>query len=222
MLNEVFNRRDGPADRYPLNQANCALINITAWLFYVIPVFFPDAVWLGLAQVLFGMVGQFVVHGVINFKLKTVYNPGLAAVVVDHIPLGIWYLIEVYSNGLVRGWDWLFGVLTLAAFVGVVMLRLGYGLMADKKTRYPLEPPEMARWDRVHDGTTGPGAPINAAFRCRAPFRDSPHDGTVGAMIRRLNEGRTHWPTHSHPPKKRNACAKHARTRCHGVASGLT
>jgi len=150
ILNEVFNRRDGPADRYPLNQANCAFINITAWAFYLVPVILPGAVWLGIAQVLFGMVGQLIVHGVvINIRLKTIYNPGLAAVVLGHVPLGIWYLVEVNGQGLVNGWDWLFGVLMLAAFVGGIMLRLGYGLMSDKNTRYPFEPWEMARWNRI-------------------------------------------------------------------------
>jgi len=150
ILNEVFNRKDGPADRYPLNQANCAFINITAWVFYLVPVCFPGAVWLGLFQVLFGMVGQLITHGIIiNIKLRTIYNPGLAAVVLGHVPLGVWYLFEVYGQGLVSGWDWLFGVLTLVAFVGVVMVRVGYGLMADKNTRYPFEPWEMARWNRL-------------------------------------------------------------------------
>jgi len=137
-------------DRYPLNQANCAFINITAWAFYLVPVILPGAVWLGIAQVLFGMVGQLIVHGVvINIRLKTIYNPGLAAVVLGHVPLGIWYLVEVNGQGLVNGWDWLFGVLMLAAFVGGIMLRLGYGLMSDKNTRYPFEPWEMARWNRI-------------------------------------------------------------------------
>lgn len=150
VLNEVFNARGGPADRYPLNQANCAFINVMGWAFYIVPAFFPGAVWLGLAQVLFGMVGQFVVHGIIiNRKLKTFYNPGLAAVVFGHIPLGLWYLIEVYSHRVVSGWDWLFGLLSLGLFVGLIMLRVGYGFMADKNTKYPFEPQEMARWNRV-------------------------------------------------------------------------
>jgi hypothetical protein len=150
ILNEVFNRRDGPADRYPLNQANCAFINITGWVLYLAPAFFPGAVSLGLAQVLFGMVGQLIVHGfVINIRLKTAYNPGLAAVVLGHIPLGIWYLLQVNGQSHVSGWDWLFGVLLVASFVGVIMLRVGYGLMTDKNTRYPFEPWEMARWNRL-------------------------------------------------------------------------
>lgn len=151
ILNEVFNRADdGLADRYKLNQASCAFINIAAWVFYLIPVFFPNLIWLGIAQVLFGMVGQFVSHVVAtNIKLKTWYNPGMAAVILGHIPLGLWYFVEVYSQGTVTIWDWVFGVLALAAFVGIVMLRIGYGLMANRNTRWPFETWEMQRWDRL-------------------------------------------------------------------------
>lgn len=164
VLNEVFNARGGPADRYPLNQANCAFINIAAWVFYLVPVFFPGAIWLGLAQVLFGMVGQLLVHGIIiNAKLKTFYNPGLIAVVFGHVPLGIWYLIEVYGQVLVSGWDWLFGTLLLGLFVRLVMLKVGYGLMVDKNTRYPFEPQEMARWSRIKRLTRAGIAPLPMA-----------------------------------------------------------
>lgn len=174
ILNEVFQPRGGPVDRYPLNQNNAAFINILAWPFYLVAVFFPDAVWLGLAPVLFGF-GQFVIHGVItNVRLKTVYNPGLAAVVIGHIPLGIWYLVEVYGAGVISGWDWLFGVLYMVFFMGVIMQRIGYGLLVDKNSRYPFDADEMARFNRVerlrragitpgvfatasnHDGTTTP------------------------------------------------------------------
>lgn len=149
ILNEVFNVRGGPADIYPLNQANCAFINVVAWGAYLVPVFFPNLIWLGIAQVLFGM-GQFVVHGIIiNRKLKTIYNPGLAAVVFGHIPLGIWYFIEAYRTSPVSGWDWLFGVLTLAAFAGIVLRAIGYGLLVDKNSSYPFEPQEMSRWGRL-------------------------------------------------------------------------
>ena len=93
---------------------------------------------------------QLITHGVvIIIKLETVYNPGLASVLLGHILLGIWYSVEVHGHGHGSGWDWLFGVLLLAAFVGGIMLRLGYGLMSDKNTRYPFEPWEIARWNRL-------------------------------------------------------------------------
>ena len=71
-------------------------------------------------------------------------------------------MAEVYSRGPVRGWDWLFGVLTLVAFVGVVMLGLGYSLMAGKNTRYPFEPWE---W-RV--GTGFSALPALGSSHCRS------------------------------------------------------
>ena len=48
----------------------------------------------------------------------------------------------------------------LAAFVGGIMLRLGYGLMSDKNTRYPFEPWEMARWNRIQHLTRAGITPL--------------------------------------------------------------
>jgi len=150
ITNEVFQPKGGPVDRYPLNQFNAAFMNVLAWPFYLVPVFFPNLVWLGLAPVLFGMVGQAVAHVVVtNIKLKTFYNPGMGAVVLGHIPLGIWYLVAVYREGIIGGWDWLFAVLYMGFFAGVVMARVGYGLLGSAESRYPFAAAEMARFDRV-------------------------------------------------------------------------
>ncbi|ROS26278.1 HXXEE domain-containing protein [Cellulomonas sp. PhB150] len=149
ITNEVVQPRGGPVDRYPLNQNNAAFINVIAWPFYIIGAFFPDQIWLGIGTVLFGF-GQIVVHGIItNIRLKTIYNPGMFAVIVGHTPLGIWYLIEIYDQDVVSGWDWLFGVLYTAFFIGVIMLRIGYTALVSKTSPYPFEPAEMQRWNRA-------------------------------------------------------------------------
>jgi len=164
ILNEVGQPKGGPVDRYPLNQANAMFINLTAWPFYLVPVFFPEQVWLGLAPVLVGMVMQLFIHDVqTNIKLKTLYNPGLAAVVLGHVPLGVWYLIEVYSHDMITAWDWAFGVLYMIVFVAVVFRVLGYGIMASPTSRHPFSRSELQRWDRErrlnHAGITpGPVA----------------------------------------------------------------
>lgn len=149
IINEVMMPKGGPASRYPLNQNNAFFINvILAYPFYLVPVFFPNAVWLGLAPVLFGF-GQFGMHGIAtNRKLKVLYNPGLAAVVLGHIPLGIWYLIEVYSTKAISGWDWLFGVAYMGAFIGLGMNVIGYGVLGGRNSAYPFAPEEMERFDR--------------------------------------------------------------------------
>lgn len=150
IFNEVVKRHgDSPADRYLLNQNSAAFINIMAWPFYLVPTLFPGTIWLGLGQVLFGLVGQVIFHGVVaNLKLKTWYNPGLAAVLLGHVPLGIWYLAEVAGHGLVQWRDWLFALLYLGTFIGIVMQLIGFRLLASKTSPYHFTPKEMGRFDR--------------------------------------------------------------------------
>ena len=149
IINEVMNKKGSRPDRYPLNQNNAFFINVVlAFPFYLVPVFFPDLVWLGLAPTLFGF-SQIVVHGFLNNKkLKSLYNPGMAAVVLGHIPIGIWYLVEVHSKGMITIWDWVFAVAYMAIFIGVGTLRIGYGLLADEDSAYPFAPEEMERFGR--------------------------------------------------------------------------
>ena len=149
IMNEVMRPKGNRPDRYPLNQNNAFFINVPlAWSFYLIPVFFPDVVWLGLAPTLFGF-GQIIAHGIIaNRKLKSLYNPGLVAVVLGHVPVGIWYLVEVYSKSMITLSDWVFAVVYIACFIVVGMLTIGFRLLADKNSAYPFAPEEMARFDR--------------------------------------------------------------------------
>jgi hypothetical protein len=149
IFNEVVNPRGGPSDRHVLNRNNVAFINITGWLFYLVPVLLPGVIWLGIGQVLFGMVGQVIFHGIVaNRKLKSWYNPGLAAVFLGHVPLGIWYLVAAAGQGAIRWSDWLFGLSYLAGFAGIVMQVIGFRLLADPASPHPLSAEEMARFDR--------------------------------------------------------------------------
>ena len=151
ICNEVLTPKSGgPPDRYPLNQNNAAFINVFGWLFYLVPVLFPRVIWLGFGQMLFGLVGQVIVHGVIiNSKLKTWYNPGLVAVMLGHVPLAILYFMEVFSRGAARWWDLGCGILYLGFFVGVIMQRIALGgPLASPNSRYPFATEEMNRNDR--------------------------------------------------------------------------
>jgi uncharacterized protein with HXXEE motif len=149
IINEAMMPSGSRPDRYPLNQNNAFIINVPmAWTFYLLPVFFPDRVWLGLAPTVFGFA-QFGMHGIAtNKKLKTLYNPGLAAVVLGHIPLGIWYLVTVYSKSMITLWDWVFGILYMVLFASIGMKIIGYGLLADKDSAYPFASEEMERFNR--------------------------------------------------------------------------
>jgi Protein of unknown function with HXXEE motif len=149
IMNEVMRPKGNHPDRYPLSQNNAFFINVgLAYPFYMIPVFFPDVVWLGLAPVLFG-IGQLFMHGIVgNWKLKSFYSPGLAAVALGHVPLGIWYIIEVYRRGMITPLDWVFAVVYMALFMGLGMMKIGYGTLAHEDSPYPFTPEELNRFNR--------------------------------------------------------------------------
>ncbi|WP_181178238.1 HXXEE domain-containing protein [Mesorhizobium sp. B4-1-3] len=67
-------------ERYPLDTNQVLVTNVyIAYPFYLAAIVFPSLIWLGVAQVIFGTL-QVIIHGiVINRRLGTVYNPGLAS-----------------------------------------------------------------------------------------------------------------------------------------------
>jgi Protein of unknown function with HXXEE motif len=134
-------------DRSPLNRKGALFVNVFfAYPFYILPIILPKLIWLGLAQVLFGMA-QLGVHGIlINKKLHAIYNPGLFAVVFLHWPIGIYYIWYVIVNGLVQWWMWPVALVILgaAAFVGVNLPVTRW--FKDENSPYPFGENEMARF----------------------------------------------------------------------------
>ncbi len=147
IMNMALQRSPNP-DRYPLNQNSAMVVNVlAAYGFYLVPVFLPTVIWLGLAPVLFGML-QFVVHGVVtNVKLRSAYNPGLAAVVLGHIPIGTYYLYQVHVQGLVSVWDWVLAIAYMLAFQYVFLLKMTYTWLADRNSPYAFADEEMRRFN---------------------------------------------------------------------------
>jgi hypothetical protein len=132
-------------DRAPLNQVNGTFNNVVFWVFYLLPVIWPNTIWLGLAPVLVGF-GQFLAHGILcNIRIRSFYNPGLATVIIGFIPVGIWYLIE--AGGRIQPVDWAIA----AAYAVGFMLVIGFGFIVLGKPfrNRPFTPEEMARFNGI-------------------------------------------------------------------------
>ena len=129
----------------PLNQNASMVANlIFAYGFYLLPVFFPSSIWLGLAPVLVGSIIQFISHGIYtNIKLKYFYNPGVAATVFGHIPIGVIYIYYIVANNLVDLWGWLFAVVYMAVFMFLVFFIIEQKLLGDKNSPYPFDQDQM-------------------------------------------------------------------------------
>jgi len=143
MANFVMFRDRGIIDRYPLNANQCFICNVFfTYAFYLIPVFLPGVIWLGLAQVMAGFL-QIPAHGImLNRRLKSIYNPGLGATMFLQLPIGIYYIWYTYVNGLAAGGSYVTGF--IAAVAGMMLVfGLPILIMHDKNTGYPFEEREV-------------------------------------------------------------------------------
>lgn len=135
VLNRILYGEKKDFDRYPGNAQSCLLVNISAWVFYLLPVFFPYLIWLGLAQIFFGFF-QFLGHGVqMNIKGKSLYNPGLLSVIFLHIPIGIYYIYFVQLHNLATLSDYIYGIVCFMVAVGITTILPVRSLM-DRDTPY--------------------------------------------------------------------------------------
>ena len=139
----------GGTERYPLNQFSAMLVNVViAYLCYLLPVFFPEIIWLGLAPILFGCVFQVMLHLVVFLiKFHHFYNSGLAAVLCIHVPCGILYIRYAASQGLLAGRTWLYTVLYL---IGMILFTVLFGqkLFSKKDSPYPFDEKEVEAGER--------------------------------------------------------------------------
>ena len=149
VANVVFLRLAG-ISRYfkPLNQLSSAVANVTfAYVFYLLPVFFPHTIWLGLATVIVGAVLQVIGHAVIvNYQLRSLYSPGVATAVFGWLPLGVIYVYYVEKNNLASGWDWLAAVVYMIVAMVLIFYVIEQRIFGGENPAYPFEQDEMERF----------------------------------------------------------------------------
>jgi hypothetical protein len=144
----VFHEKEVP-ERYPLNANQVLITNVfLAYPIYIAPIIWPKVIWLGIAVMLFGML-QLVVHGIIiNLRLKSLYNPGLATTVLLFWPIGIYYIWFVVTNNLASAGDFVIGGVG-AVVAAAVTIQLPIKLLADKQSRYPFSEAEMGGFAKL-------------------------------------------------------------------------
>jgi hypothetical protein len=138
---------EGPPDRYILNQFNSTYVNVLmGYPFYVLPIFFPHLIWLGLAPILFNFF-ELLIHGAGSIALKSAYAPGSISC-LPWLVLSVWYIAKVTSDGLASGGDWAIAVIYLVAWT-IVALPLGtFVLLSNRESRFPFDADELSRFDK--------------------------------------------------------------------------
>ncbi|MGN0202594.1 MAG: HXXEE domain-containing protein [Candidatus Cryptobacteroides sp.] len=102
---------------YPGNMLSSMIVNVSSHVIYIIAIFFPQAIWLGIAIMFFNLM-QLPGHGLkMNIGLGTWYNPGLFSAVFLLLPTSVVYLCHICRNSLVCTMDWVWGTLTFILMV---------------------------------------------------------------------------------------------------------
>jgi hypothetical protein len=134
--------REAP-DRYPLNANQVLISNVfLTYPFYVIPIFFPDLIWLGLIQIGQGLA-QVPLHGIVaNVILKSPYNPGMLSCLLLQLPLGLYYIWFVHAQHLATTTDYVIGF--VGTLVALVVLWLGpIAIFRSRKSPHPFTEAQM-------------------------------------------------------------------------------
>lgn len=112
IFNHVIYGEQKDYDRYPQNAQSCLLVNMICWVIYITAFLCPQYIWMGMAAMIFGVVGQVLTHGIfVNIKNRSFYNPGLLTALFLFVPVAIYYFYYVYSNHLIKNSDYVYAVL---------------------------------------------------------------------------------------------------------------
>ena len=146
IMNRVLQGSDIP-DRYSLNQFSAMFTNVFfTYVIYLLPILLPDVIWLGIAPMLMGMM-QFMVHGIMtNIKMKSIYNPGLGAVVFLYIPVGVCYFRYITVHQLASGAAWAIGISYTIIATGFILGYLTYIGFFDRNSKWCFDEAELKRF----------------------------------------------------------------------------
>lgn len=130
-------------ERYPLNARQCFVSNVIfCYLSYIIPICFPNLIWMGACQVFAGL-WQILGHGIaMNIRLKKKYNPGLAATVFLQTPVAIiyiWYVCTYIPEKASQLWWGIPGSIALLLLTFIIPIIV----MRDKNSPYAFEEEEL-------------------------------------------------------------------------------
>ena len=91
---------------------------------------------------------QFVIHEIIaNIKLKSIYNPGLGAVVLLHIPVGVTYIRYITIHRLASGGTWAAGMIYTITATDFILVFLTYVAFSDRNAKWVFASKELKRFN---------------------------------------------------------------------------
>lgn len=135
---------------YPGNTLSISIVNISAYIFYILAIIFPQFIWLGLATMIFNIV-QLFGHGIsMNKAMGTWYNPGLASSIFLFTPISIYYIIYIHTEGLADIFSWIGSIITFIIIM-ILTVVLPVQLLKDRNSKYVISNWQIERFNKVKE-----------------------------------------------------------------------
>lgn len=148
VINKVFWGEKERYRNYPGNWNSIMIVNLSAYIFYILAIIFPNVIWLGLATMLFNL---FQVLGHVfemNIKGRTWYNPGMATSILLFLPISIVYIYQ--TAGLASGSTWAIAVAALVVIL-IVSVILPVQLLKKKDSPYEIPQWQLEQFEKVSE-----------------------------------------------------------------------
>ncbi len=135
VINKIFWNEKEHYLNYPGNWNSIMIVNLSAYIFYILAFCLPNVKWLGLATMLFNLF-QVIGHCFeMNIKGKTWYNPGMLTSILLFLPISIAYIIHIVKD--ITIFTWFAAIVTLAVMLSVSVILPVQG-MKKKDSPYPI------------------------------------------------------------------------------------
>ncbi len=148
VINRIFYGEKNLYDRYPGNWNSIMIVNLSAYVVYILALLFPKVIWLGTATMFFNLF-QVLGHGIeMNIKMRTWYNPGMASAVLLMLPISCAYLYQIVTLQLISELIWLLSCVTFIAILLLTVV-LPVQLCKDKQSKYIIPQWQIEQFKKV-------------------------------------------------------------------------
>ena len=148
VINRYFYGEPDNYRRFPGNWNSIMVVNLSAYVFYVLALALPQLTWLGMATMFFNLY-QVLGHCIqMNLKMGTWYNPGMATSVFLFLPISACYIAVVAGGGQMPAGDWILSVACFA-LIAAVSVVLPVQAMKRADSLYPIPQWQVERLEQV-------------------------------------------------------------------------
>lgn len=148
VINRYFYGEAENYRRYPGNWNSIMVVNLSAYVFYILALAFPQLTWLGMATMFFNLY-QVLGHCLqMNIKMGTWYNPGMATSAFLFLPISVCYIAVVTGDGRMSSTDWALAVICFA-LIAAASVALPVQLLKRTDSPYPIPQWQVDRLEQV-------------------------------------------------------------------------